>query len=290
MSSARQKQRSYSASASGSMWPTPSSPSRRASSAGRSPGRRRSCARAAAPAGSGRTSGSSAIASAMSTSSYMSSVGTMSIRASRSTRSGWSRARRCATRPPRSWPATEKRSWPSVAHQADHVGGHRPLAVQRMVASGVAPAGLPSRHSRAGRARRARSVGASAGRHPVPHRVRLRVAVQQQQRRLRLIAPGAREQLHVAGGCRPSANPSNQAMVGAPQKIDRPLLLANSSSACVPSTELPLGRAPATRRTTVSRSGPRRRCRRRRRSCTAGRRGRRTRRPRRRCRRSASAR
>jgi hypothetical protein len=46
-------------------------------------------------------------------SSNCSTVGMMSSVHKRSTRSGWSSAVRYATRPPRSWPTTANRSWPS---------------------------------------------------------------------------------------------------------------------------------------------------------------------------------
>ena len=49
----------------------------------------------------------------MSARRHISAVGTMSRTASFDTRSGWSSAIRYATRPPRSWPQTPKRSNPS---------------------------------------------------------------------------------------------------------------------------------------------------------------------------------
>ncbi len=54
------------------------------------------------------------VAKSLSVRAYMVAVGAMSNRAIRSTAAGWSRARRWATRPPRSCPTTAKRSWPSA--------------------------------------------------------------------------------------------------------------------------------------------------------------------------------
>ena len=78
-----------------------------------------------------------------------------------------------------------------VAHHRQRIGGHRPLAVQRVVGRGrqacaVATATQVHRHHR-------ESLGQRAG-HGVPHGVRLRVAMQQQQRRPR--AADARTQAH----------------------------------------------------------------------------------------------
>ena len=85
------------------------------------------------------------------------------------------------------------------AHQRDQVGGHRPLAVLRVVERG--------RRCRRGLGRVAvaaqvgddeAEVGRQRARDAPPHRVRLRIAVQQQQRRLGRIAAGASEQLDLA--------------------------------------------------------------------------------------------
>ena len=155
------------------------------SRAGTTPGRRRSCVSGSAArldqeepvvVGGRERPGLSASNSVR--------VGTMSSTATRSTRSGWSSAMRWATRPPRSWPATPKRAWPRRAISATMSRGHRALGVAGVV-----------RRRRA--ACRAVAVAAQVGRdhgeplgqgrgHPVPAGVRLRVAVQQQQR-----GPGA---------------------------------------------------------------------------------------------------
>ena len=82
---------------------------------------------------------------------------------------GWSSARRCDTRAPRSWPTTANRSKPNVAHDFDLVARHRPLGVVAVVGP---TGGLGrSRRSRAGRRRRRCSLGQLRG-DPVPHRVR----------------------------------------------------------------------------------------------------------------------
>ena len=102
------------------------------------PGRRRSSARAAAPAGSGRTSGSSR--------SRRACRRARTCRASARCRSApaarpaprWSSASRCATRPPRSWPATKKRSWPRPLISAAMSAAIARLLCSAWSASGVA--------------------------------------------------------------------------------------------------------------------------------------------------------
>ena len=82
--------------------------------------------------------------------------------------------------PPRSWPTSRKRAKPSVAHQLDLIRRHRALRVADVACAAV---GLR-------RIAVAAEVGAHDGealrearRDPVPHRVRLRITVQQQERR-----------------------------------------------------------------------------------------------------------
>ena len=119
----------------------------------------------------------------MSVRSKCSMVGTMSSTASFSTRSGWSSARRCATRAPRSWLPTQEavdgRSAPSPrpcpAPSRAWRRAHGPPSAARLERAAVA-AQVGADHREALGQRR---------RHRVPHRVRLRVAVQQQQRRAR---------------------------------------------------------------------------------------------------------
>jgi hypothetical protein len=67
------------------------------------------------------------MAKAMSARSKCSSVGMMSMVQSRSTRSGWSSARRCATRAPRSWLPPEALE-AEARHQRDQILRHLPLA------------------------------------------------------------------------------------------------------------------------------------------------------------------
>ena len=65
--------------------------------------------------------------------SYIVAVGAMSSTARRSTWSGWSSAMRCATRPPRSWPITAKRSNPSATHDLDLIRRHGALGIAGMI-------------------------------------------------------------------------------------------------------------------------------------------------------------
>ena len=106
------------------------------------------------------------------------------------------------------------------AHQRDHVGRHRALAVLRVIELGR------RRRRRLGRVAIAaqvgndeREVGGERARDAVPHRVRLRVAVQQQQRRLRRSPPVRANSSTSPAGRSPASNPSNQA-IGTPPRRD----------------------------------------------------------------------
>ena len=91
------------------------------------------------------------------------------------------------------------------SHQRRHVGGHRALAVLRVVELGR------RRRSGLGRVAVAAQVGnddAKVGREPdrdaPPHRVRLRIAVQKEQRRSAGIAADASEERRAAGVVQPA--------------------------------------------------------------------------------------
>ena len=113
-------------------------------------------------------------------------VGRMSRTQSAATRSGKSSAIRYAQRPPRSCPTTAKRSKPSACMTSDLVLRHGALRIGRVV----------------GRRCRLRTVAVAAQvraddrvgfgklrRDPVPHHVRLRMAVKQEERRAAAAMP-----------------------------------------------------------------------------------------------------